>query len=69
MKLVSLQEVLNEIGFNGKMNHTFYCDITKSIPRSDNFYDFIICNEVFEHISEPSDALKEIYRVLKKMEN
>ena len=58
-------EVLNQIGFKGNMDHTFYCDITKSIPRDDNFYDIIICNEVFEHISEPSDALKEIHRVLK----
>ena len=58
-------EVLSQIGYIGRMNHSFYCDITKSIPRNDNYYDIVICNEVFEHISEPSDALKEIHRVLK----
>lgn len=59
-------DVLSEIGYNGELDHTFYCDITKSIPRNENYYDIVICNEVFEHINEPLNALKEIHRVLKK---
>jgi len=46
-------------------DHTFYCDITKKIPKVDNCYDLIICNEVLEHINEPSLALDEFYRILK----
>jgi SAM-dependent methyltransferase len=46
-------------------DHTFYCDITKEIPRTDNCYDLIICNEVLEHINEPSSALNEFNRILK----
>lgn len=58
-------DVLREIGDENKYKHTFYCDITKSIPVNDNLYDIVICNEVLEHINEPNYALKEIYRILK----
>lgn len=58
-------DVLSDIGDKDKYQHTFYCDITKNIPVNDNNYDIVICNEVLEHINEPSMALKEIYRVLK----
>ncbi|MFH1971879.1 MAG: class I SAM-dependent methyltransferase [archaeon] len=32
----------------------------------DNSFDFIICNNVFEHLSDPNKAANEIYRVLKQ---
>ena len=60
------KEALFDIHKNNDQKHTFYCDITKEIPRADNYYDIIICNEVFEHINEPQSAAIEIYRVLKK---
>ena len=40
-------------------------DITK-IPEKDNTFDFIICNHVLEHVPNDLDAIKELYRVLKK---
>jgi len=38
----------------------------KKIPFKDEVFDSIICTEVLEHHKEPSIALKEIRRVLKK---
>ncbi|WP_027633916.1 glycosyltransferase [Clostridium hydrogeniformans] len=40
-------------------------DIT-NIPYEDEYFDFIICNHVLEHIEDDIKALKEISRVLKK---
>lgn len=36
-----------------------------SLPYPDNFFDFIICSEVLEHLRNDIKALKEIKRVLK----
>lgn len=38
----------------------------KYIQFEDNYFDFIICNHVLEHISEDFKAMEELYRVLKK---
>ena len=57
--------VLKEIRENEQHQHSFYCDITKNIPKPDNHYDLIICNEVVEHINEPYSAFKEFYRILR----
>jgi SAM-dependent methyltransferase len=40
-------------------------DITK-IDFDDNYFDFLICNHVLEHVPDHLQALKEISRVLKK---
>ena len=40
------------------------CDIT-NIPVSDKSFDYILCSEVFEHLLNPDDALKELARILK----
>ncbi|MFC1542047.1 class I SAM-dependent methyltransferase [Candidatus Latescibacterota bacterium] len=46
-------------------NITFlHCPVT-SIPVNDNYFDIILCFQVFPHFSERSKALNEIYRVLK----
>ncbi len=37
------------------------CDL----PFKDDQFDFIICNHVLEHIPNDTQAMKEIYRVLK----
>lgn len=39
-------------------------DITQ-LPMEDNFADAVICKAVLEHVSEPHQAVAEIYRVLK----
>ena len=40
-------------------------NITK-LPLEDDYFDLIICNHVLEHIENDEDAIKELYRVLKK---
>jgi ubiquinone/menaquinone biosynthesis C-methylase UbiE len=42
----------------------YNCDIV-NIPVANNVFDAAICTEVFEHIKYPTQALKEIYRILK----
>lgn len=37
-----------------------------AIPREEGTFNSIICTEVLEHIAEPSKAIKECYRVLKR---
>ena len=41
-------------------------DITKKIPFADNFFDAVIVFDVFEHIENDHQAVREAYRVLKK---
>lgn len=49
--------------FKGK-SKVVKIDITK-IPSNDNHFDFIICNQVLEHIPDDALAMKELYRVMK----
>lgn len=60
------ESVLNETGdLEGEIvDHTFYCDLI-NIPRSDNYYDKIICSQVLEHVKKPRNVVSELYRVLK----
>jgi len=43
---------------------TYICDL-QSIPVDNGRYDFIIFNQVMEHLKEPTKVLAELYRVLK----
>lgn len=36
-----------------------------NLPFADNTYDVILCNHVLEHIPDDSQAMRELYRVLK----
>ena len=40
-------------------------DVT-SIDYPDGYFDFVICNHVLEHVPDAGQAMKELYRVLKK---
>ncbi|SDR83201.1 class I SAM-dependent methyltransferase [Microlunatus soli] len=42
----------------------YVCDIT-AIPTEDDRFDRVICNQVLEHVPEPAQAIRELYRVLK----
>ncbi|MFQ5334755.1 MAG: class I SAM-dependent methyltransferase [Flavobacteriales bacterium] len=37
-----------------------------SIPYKDNYFDIIICNHLLEHVPNDIEAMRELYRVLKK---
>lgn len=41
-------------------------DSINSLAFPDDYFDFIICSEVLEHVSDDRSALKELHRVLKK---
>jgi ubiquinone/menaquinone biosynthesis C-methylase UbiE len=45
-------------------HHDIYSDIV-NIPVEDNSFDFILCTEVFEHVPEPIQAMKELVRICK----
>ena len=47
-----------------KLHHDIYSPID-SLPVNDNEFDFILCTEVFEHIPEPINAMKEFVRICK----
>lgn len=37
-----------------------------SLPYRDNYFDFIICSEVLEHLKDDKKGFKELFRVLKR---
>lgn len=41
------------------------CDITKGLPFSDNYFDYVIFLEVIEHLRNPYFVVGEISRILK----
>jgi SAM-dependent methyltransferase len=43
---------------------TYVCDLT-SIPVDDARFDYVILNQVLEHVPHPDRVLKELFRVLK----
>ena len=43
---------------------TYVCNLD-DIPVEDNRYDFILFNQVMEHLPDPSTVLKELFRILK----
>jgi SAM-dependent methyltransferase len=43
---------------------TYVCDLS-DIPVEDARFDFILFNQVMEHLPEPSQVLRELHRVLK----
>jgi len=44
---------------------TFLCDLCRGIPVEDGRYDYIVFNQVLEHLYDPQTALIELARVLK----
>lgn len=60
------KDIIDEFRIEKKENkkHDIYSPID-DIPLPDNNFDFILCTEVFEHIPEPINAMKEIVRLCK----
>jgi len=51
-------------GESGEKIHDIYSPIER-IPVGDNEFDLVICTEVFEHIPEPIEAMRELVRICK----
>lgn len=50
-----------------KLTETIYPDVDmQDLPFKDRQFDFVICDQVIEHIVNPAKAIDESYRVLKK---
>ena len=56
--------VLSEIHKSEYVSQTFYCDL-EEIPKENNTYDVIICNQVLEHVKKPEKVIFEFFRILK----
>lgn len=52
-----------EKGLSNKFS--FVCEDASKMSFHDHFFDSIIMNDAMEHVDEPSEVLKECYRVLK----
>lgn len=48
----------------GYLPSTYVCDLT-SIPVENERFDYLICNQVLEHLPDPVTALQELRRTLK----
>lgn len=54
----------NEKLERGYVDTTYVCDLER-IPVEDGRFDYIVFNQVMEHLSEPKAVLRELYRVLR----
>jgi ubiquinone/menaquinone biosynthesis C-methylase UbiE len=52
--------------FKNYSNITFIRADIRRLPFKDNFFDVVVCTEVFEHLENPETAKEELLRVLKK---
>lgn len=46
-------------------NVSFFNESALDLQFASDFFDVVICNHVYEHVSEPQKMMDEIYRVLK----
>jgi SAM-dependent methyltransferase len=56
-------EYFPDSGYRG--NRADLCGDAAALPLSDNSIDTILCTEVFEHLPDPENAMKEFARVLR----
>jgi SAM-dependent methyltransferase len=61
----SIKNILEKFGVNYKVAPNFPEVDIYHLPYNDNSLDFLIADQVFEHLEKPWVAVKEIYRVLK----
>lgn len=57
-----------DVAGGGHSDDAKYSDVHyngKEFPFKDSFFDYVISNEVLEHVFEPEKFMEEIYRILK----
>lgn len=52
------------VNIDPKVTPDYICD-ARSMPFQNDYADILICSEMLEHVDEPAEVLKEMYRVLK----
>jgi len=50
---------------NSSTNTKFFVQNALDLDFSDNFFDVVICNHIYEHVPDGKKLMQEIYRVLK----
>jgi ubiquinone/menaquinone biosynthesis C-methylase UbiE len=58
-------EIAEENAKQANVNVDFRHGNASSMPFAENTFDFIICVAAFKNFSEPTEAIREMYRVLK----
>lgn len=53
------------VDFNKKVKADVYCDFNKNLPFKDNTFDYILLDNVLEHIWEHLKFIDEIWRISK----
>src|SRR3972149_4010751 len=56
-------EFLKRIGLNGKK---FLVASASKLPFKDESFDIVLCTEVIEHVDDQSQAIEEMFRVIKE---
>ena len=56
----------DRIDINKTPQTTKVADVEKGLPYKSNYFDIVFTECLFEHLKNPNELLKEIYRVLKK---
>ena len=55
-----------DFAFDNFKNIDFIVADAYNLPYSDHYFDVIVCNNIWEHVPDPLNMLKEIMKVLKK---
>lgn len=64
VKIKASEQFAQKYGVSQKIRFSMSTDT--HLPFEDEKFHLIVCNNVFEHLIEPQEILKECYRVLKK---
>ena len=55
-----------DFAFENFKNIDFIVADAYNLPYSENYYDIVVCNNIWEHVPDPLNMLKEIQKILKK---
>lgn len=58
-------ELIKGVELGTEIEKSVFCQNVERLTFNDNFFDFVITEDVFEHVRDYKKGFKEIYRVLK----